>query len=343
MRAVLMIMIYALPSIMAPPSWSQRMTAARAERGSVPARRNADADWAAAIAEELRAAVISEVEPAIAHLRNLEHGSDEDCFRSAAGRYFRYRCCVYFSTLAAGLLELRFGHQAEREHGDSDSNSSLYGLMARWLLEPPALAQAGASERAQMLMATAGADAAFGLRGLRQAAGMLPGPLGRYAAPISVRGVRGTLWRCEVSTVHTYLIFEAAGMDDVFVDVTWQQFLLLPDWMTDVHFEAAAAGRLLSEQPQHFVGSGAQLQAHLTISALHSALQYVYAHGGAPPEYVPFQHGRFRDGALEEMNLLRSEGIFALGDRRRRRQMCGHPSQHDGNDAPPPPQRHVVS
>ena len=54
-------------------------------------------------------------------------------------------------------------------------------------------------------------------------AAKLPGPLGLYEVPLRVRGVVGTLRRCEVSTVHTFLVFSAVGHPDVYVDLSLKQ------------------------------------------------------------------------------------------------------------------------
>jgi hypothetical protein len=60
----------------------------------------------------------------------------------------------------------------------------------------------------------------------------------RYRTPLTVLGVRGTLWRCEVSTTHSYLRFESDGHDDVLIDVAFKQFLVMPEWMEERHLDA---------------------------------------------------------------------------------------------------------
>ena len=64
-----------------------------------------------AVRQELQSFVQEYVEPAIAILRAHEtlRGNDETCFASPGGQHLRYRCCVYFSALAAALLEWQFG------------------------------------------------------------------------------------------------------------------------------------------------------------------------------------------------------------------------------------------
>jgi hypothetical protein len=112
-----------------------------------------------AVLAELRTFVERTVEPSIALMRahELERGNDETCFASSGGQHLRYRCCVYFTALSAALLEWRFGeapgaattwrvlsplaYDAERPVPD---RQLLYGLLARWFLQPPAAAQLAA-------------------------------------------------------------------------------------------------------------------------------------------------------------------------------------------------------
>ena len=46
------------------------------------------------------------------------------------------------------------------------------------------------------------------------------------------------MWRCEVSTTHSYLRFESDGHDDVLIDVAFKQFLVMPEWMEERHLDA---------------------------------------------------------------------------------------------------------
>ena len=243
-----------------PSSFAERL-AARAGRPTLPPSAPAPAPDAEAVVAALRRDLNVIVEPAIARLRRSEErrgGSDEECFRTAAGRHLRYRCCVYFTALAAGLLEQRYGLLAAAapqltylrystsassattgaalppyDGGDAVPDAggreapSPYGAMARWLLQPSAGASSEARARAELLMAQAErAMDGYNVRRLGAAAGQLPGPVGRYEVALRIGGVTGTLWRCEVSTVHTFLLFSAARMDDVIIDVTYKQVRL---------------------------------------------------------------------------------------------------------------------
>jgi len=198
----------------------------------------------------------------------------------------------------------------------------LHRLLARWFLEPPAGASQGAVARAASLVQkTSGQDGS--LEQLRAAAAQLPGPLGRYHAVVSILGVRGTLWRCEVATAHTYLLFEARALPDIVIDVTFKQFLVMPEWMDVRHFNAAKGRSLFSELPDFFVGSHLALGEHMSLPALREAMVSVYEDVGDALGEAPFA----RVGEFERMHHLRNDVLFALHDAHLRRKICGRPAQ----------------
>jgi len=270
--------------------------------------------------------------------------TDCRCFATAAGAYLRYRCCVYYSALAAALLETRYGGTAA-----ASASTQPYAAMARWLLEPHAAAGQPAAALAAQLQSEPLTDSSYHLAMLRKAAGLLPGPLGRYQTRLAVNGVLGTLWRCEVSTVHTYLVFstDSSAIQDVFVDVTHKQFLVLPDLMEPRHFEACQHLGLFAERADAFVGTAADLASVMTLPALRTALEAVYmaagdnvstsidvagdiergdaSTGAAGADGVASPFARLR--GLEGMHQLRNEFLFAIDQPSRRRQVCGRPSQ----------------
>jgi hypothetical protein len=270
--------------------WAERLAA---RTGATPVKPAADdTTTVEAVVTELRSFVQSSVEPAMAVLRERERGmgggssNKETCFGTVAGAYLRYRCCVYYSSLAAALLEQRFGAmtaQADR----AAPTASPYQAMARWLLEPPADADPVARALAVQLQAESRSVAA-----LHTSATRLPGPLGRYSARLTVLGVPGTLSRCEMGTVHTFLLFVADGgrLDDVYIDVTFKQFLVLPDWMETRHYEAAERLGLFRQFPDAFVGTAEELAALMTLSALRTALEAAYA---AAPDAAPSRISSF--------------------------------------------------
>ena len=285
------------------------------------------------IVRTIRAALDAVVEPAIALLRRQEEDKNEEtCFASSAGVHLRYRCCVYFTALAAGLLEQQFTSPGTSIRVSLDgamalpspNASAAYGAMARWLLQPPVGAPSASHALAASLMAEAAADgAAYDLQKLRKAAGRLPGPVGRYAAPLTVLGVHGTLWRCEVSTVHTYLIF-ATAMEDILIDVTYKQFLLIPEWLEERHFSALQSADYFSELPDAFVGNDTELDKLLTLPALRHALEVAYGEGAEDE----LQRRQANSDGLDHMQALIRNGVFALQDPLRRRQeLCGRPQQ----------------
>lgn len=127
--------------------WAERLAAraGRPHNGPTPPPPLPDAAPAstAEIVQELHRFVVSTVEPAIAAVQQneLASGSTETCFATAGGKHLRARCCVYFSTLAAALLQHRYGAVGAAEKPEEDlSTRVLYGLMARWFLSPPSRA-----------------------------------------------------------------------------------------------------------------------------------------------------------------------------------------------------------
>ena len=337
------------------------------------------------ILDELSSAVASLVEPAVQRLREAElrHGNQAECFSSAAGVHLRFRCCVYFTALAAGLIEQHFnlGSSAWRPAVDPPSSSARpltgrdklesleqnhYGAMARWLLQPapdappsaftlaaeliseadrtagqPSGDDSGRAHRGECgassdgwkssgraVKSSAVRDDAYGIRQIAAAAGRLPGPVGRYAASLTVGGVSGTLWRCEVSTVHTYLVFRAPGLEDVLIDMTFKQLLLIAEWMEPRHFEAARAAGLFSELPDHFVGTSDQLARLMTLPSLEAAMRSAYEGAGDDPQATLRKYAAGGMG-LEQMHALRNDAVFLLRDPQRRLEhLCGRPSQH---------------
>ena len=274
--------------------WAERL----ADRtGATPVKPAAnDTTTVETVVAELKSFVQSSVEPAMAVLRERERGigsassNKETCFGTVAGAYLRYRCCVYYSSLAAALLEQRFGATTQANH--AAPTASPYQAMARWLLEPPADADPVARALAVQLQAESRSVAA-----LHTSATRLPGPLGRYSARLTVLGVPGTLSRCEMGTVHTFLLFvaDAGRLDDVYIDVTFKQFLVLPDWMEARHYEAAERLGLFRQFPDAFVGTAEELAALMTLSALRTALEAAYA---APSSTSSFVNENEEQGAL---------------------------------------------
>jgi hypothetical protein len=95
-----------------------------------------------------------------------------------------------------------------------------------------------------------------------------------------------------MGTVHTFLLFVADGgrLDDVYIDVTFKQFLVLPDWMETRHYEAAERLGLFRQFPDAFVGTAEELAALMTLSALRTALEAAYA---AAPDAAPSRISSF--------------------------------------------------
>lgn len=173
-------------------------------------------------------------------------------------------------------------------------------------------------------------------------AAKLPGPLGLYEAPLRVRGVVGTLRRCEVSTVHTFLVFSAVGHPDVYVDLSpkqarrfaarrpctrarrppsgaaLRQFFVMGEWMEDAHYEACRAAGMWAEQADFFVGPADELERLFTLGGLRDNMVAVYEAHGSDVSSAPFAD----PAALQQMHTLRNQVLFALHDVALRRRLC---------------------
>ena len=101
--------------------------------------------------------------------------------------------------------------------------------------------------------------------------------------------------------------------------------LLLPEWMEKEHFEAARSARLFAEEPDTFVGLPADLEAKMSLASLRNAFRLI-DDAGARRGASSASRLATRPG-IEHMVSLRNDGVFALRDRERRRQMCGRPWQ----------------
>lgn len=126
MRALCVATLLAAVQPARSPRWAERLTA----RVGTPTIRPAatSAVSTAELATELRRFVGVEVEPAIALLRAHEESraNTELCFGSDAGLHLRYRCCVYFSTLAGALLEERYSTLAAKPPDLARTTGDIY-------------------------------------------------------------------------------------------------------------------------------------------------------------------------------------------------------------------------
>jgi len=128
------------------------------------------------------------------HIRTNTEQSD--CFTTPGGRLMRSRCCVFYSTIAASLLYVRFDTTSSFDFKKLDAK------MVDWLMRLWALQN---DERD-----------------------------GIYSLEMEINGVKGSLIRCEFLEVHTYLLFVSPEIDkDILVDVSFKQFLVYPEFITD--------------------------------------------------------------------------------------------------------------
>ena len=253
-------------------------------------RRNTEA-----VRAELTQFVRSVVDPAVeavheAEIERLqstveEGAGGEDCFRSPQGRLLRSRCCVYFSNIAASLLEAKYGTLRLSRGISMDTllNTTIWGLDES--SSPPVLLERSKPSRndkvflvyelmAKWLLAHAndplalgvGADRVRHVGHIHQLARPLGAArLGRYVASVNIAGISGQLMKCEMATTHTYLVFRAdkssdgrstRACKDVVVDVTYKQFLVILEWLEGNSTLVAAAEQAgaFREKPNWLVG-----------------------------------------------------------------------------------------
>jgi hypothetical protein len=154
-------------------------------------------------------------------MRGASHDESDVCLNGLSGRLLRYRCCVYASNLAMGLLHFRYADGESLGAIDALGGASLDTVMRMFAVVSP--------QR----------PAIYSLR------------------LVLARGVSGTLFKCEFGDVHTYLVFRAdnARIDDIIVDVSYRQFLLFLDLVEPHQLQRANELRLFEPYEPTFVGS----------------------------------------------------------------------------------------
>lgn len=197
---------------------------------------------------ELRRFVATHVDRALerhqAWLRTQPHEAGDVCLDATSGRVLRHRCCVYSSNLAMAMLHFRYSVGEALAAFDELPGSTL-DIMMRM----------------------------FGVVNAERS--------GVYALPLVLsRGVPGTLVKCEFGDVHTYLVFRAERVDDIVIDVSYRQFLLLMDQVAEADVERGVALGLFAGYAPTYVGSEAELvgrvlnvsrlaERHRQLEALH--------------------------------------------------------------------------
>jgi len=297
-------------------------------------------DQTEAVVAELSSFVNEVVDPSIRLMEANESNSNSphDCFSTAAGRVLRSRCCVYFSNVAGSLIEAKFGKLKPPRAVNLDLSdneipplSLTYQLMAKWLLANPN----------DPLAIGVRAEKIRSIDEMHEKSKTLPGPTGRYEAKIIVAGVPGTLVKCEMGSTHTFLVFQSDNNNlskDVIIDVTYQQFLVITEWM-DTRVEELA---LASEKTQYFnnlpkfmVGTDDDISEIFTIDGLKSEMDRIVKAAGYSSSDRSKKNGNKKWGTkpwkdrqqLENMHHLRNNVMMSLNNPETRRKFCGLPNQ----------------
>lgn len=178
----------------------------------------------ALVESDLRSFVNGAIDRALhrlmAHLQSQRRTELDVCLDAPAGRVLRHRCCVFTSNLAMALLHFRYAEGETVAAIDALDGATLDGLMRYFAIVGPSRP-------------------------------------GVYALPLVLaRGVAGTLVKCEFGDVHTYLVFRAddARIDDVIVDVSYRQFLLVLEHVDSTRLLRSDAFDFATAYPSTFVG-----------------------------------------------------------------------------------------
>jgi hypothetical protein len=177
------------------------------------------------VIEELKHFISTHVETAIEHYRRYNSETYEICFSSAAGRYLRHQCCVYFTNIAASQLFAKYGLTPS---GNTILDSTVGILQPENFPLINVLMRTWAVEN----------DSHSGI----------------YTASLVVAGVQGTLIKCAFLDVHTYLVFTSPLIEDIIIDVSYFQFLLIPEHLSGVNFQQIEAVRPFDNLYPFFVG-----------------------------------------------------------------------------------------
>ena len=210
----------------------------------------------------------------------LEKRNAEPCFTTDAGIHLGTRCCVFYTNIVGSLLAARFAP------GVSDAQARFYsGYFPGEIL-----------------------DAMWRRWGdVSQPSG------GVYEVEIEVANVRGTLRKCEFGTVHTYMTFSSEETDDILIDASYKQILLLPDIMDEEAYSKCRDLGMYNNLPQAFVGTFAEFENVLSENDFVSHLEIVF---GARASSLDMDQ-------IETLKQLRS----TLYNRNSRHAVCGKHTQ----------------
>lgn len=150
-------------------------------------------DASDSVIQELSNFVRVVVERAIQTYSENQRSAPDHCFSTTTGRELRARCCVFFSNIAAALIHYQF-------NGDL----SIYGMGLEGTKSLD-FSDSEAPSRENLWTVQLTPELLGSL--LRFWATNSDTRSGIYAQKIKVKGTEGTLIKCEVSTVHTFLKF----------------------------------------------------------------------------------------------------------------------------------------
>lgn len=148
-----------------------------------------------------------------------------------------------------------------------------------------------------------------------------------------------------MSSTHTYLVFQSTNKKackDIIIDVTYQQFLIITEWMGN-HIEeltnkAEQSNLYLDRFPKSMVGTDDDFQKLFTEESLQYEMDLILSNagystnhnggGGSGDKKWPLGMKPWMDPtSLQNMNHLRNNIMMTLNNPQMRSQHCGLPTQ----------------
>jgi len=143
----------------------------------------------------------------------------QGCFKSLAGGIIQYRCGPYYTNLMGALVEKTFSYSQDegqqRGINDLPSFNTLVKLYNEWK---------GTNVKDEIVSVT-----------------------------VKIAGVDGWLSKCKFPNSHHYLIFQSEETEDIIIDASYKQFMVMSAAMFHNHVEAAE--KMLDHLPWTFVGT----------------------------------------------------------------------------------------
>jgi len=206
------------------------------------------------VADLLKQFAVDVAAPSIHMFRERQHllQNKEPCFSTHAGIHLGYRCCVYYTNIFGALLQQRFAPRISKALARAHSAPIPASIFEpRW----------------------------------RKWATISSVSSGVYNADISIDGEVFKLQKCEFGDVHTYLVLSGSSTEDIIIDPSFKQLLLVPDIMDEKGYKRARDMRMYSSFKDIFVGTEREFKRYFGIDQIVDDMKSIYGanafHGSA--------------------------------------------------------------